>query len=568
VVATLLLTGPNGDGPVIGNYTYSTTATQDIALAATYKVPASLYPYYSAVKIVLTFPTLNGNEFDLFGVVLEEVPATLTITGDNYIAAVSGTTTFTTWPENTAGTTWSATGGTFSVNSGTGAVTYTAPATAGVYTITATRDTRTATQSVYVAQPIPLHWTAPNDPARTMPGGALTFTAKPTGATYSVLEGSAGGTINNSTGAYAAPATAGIYTIQAEKAAEIITRSVEVGAPITITGPTSPIQAVMGGTAQLTASEPGVIWTVASGPATATIGNNTGLFTAPATAGTYVIQARKDWRTSTANVIVLPVMTLTGPAWVLNSGTATGTYSTNATSATWSIVGDDGTKGSITEGGVYTAPALAGVNTITLRAASATDTRTATYNVVVAPAPAIDVPATVQTIDPGTTLQFGANEAGGTWSVVGGAANGAITAGGLYTAPLPVTQTTYTVQYAKDVRSATMTVIVRQALTIAGPGAVAPSGSGTFTASEADCTWSIVGDPGNGSMGTLTVASATTVTYAAPATSSTIVLRIAKDTRSATRSVAITDAVDYLAYGPTFTSAATGNLSTSTSGLT
>jgi hypothetical protein len=114
-------------------------------------------------------------------------------------------------------------------------------------------------------------------------------------------------------------------------------------------------------------------------------------------------------------------------------------FTANA-SVTWDvdgIAGGNATVGTISTGGLYTAPGTAGTHTITATDSS-NPPRTAHATVTVQAAPALAVSPSSATLNFGQTQQFTANKAV-TWAVDGVAGGdataGTITSAGLYTAP-------------------------------------------------------------------------------------------------------------------------------------
>src|SRR5204862_1012720 len=128
-----------------------------------------------------------------------------------FTATVTGTT-------NTA-VTWSATGGTIS---STGL--YTAPTTAGTYSVTATSvaDTaKSASAAVSVtAPPPPVTVSISPTSASLQSGGTQQFSATVTGSTNTAVTWSASGGTISSTGLYTAPTIAGNYSVTATSAAD------------------------------------------------------------------------------------------------------------------------------------------------------------------------------------------------------------------------------------------------------------------------------------------------------------------------------------------------------------
>jgi hypothetical protein len=318
--------------------------------------------------------------------------------------------------------------------------------------------------------------------AISLSGGATQqFTAsvsgtKNTGVTWTASAGSV-----SPSGLYAAPSLAGTYIVQATSVADptkSASASVTVSSPVSVV--ISPVSASMqtGGSQQFTASVTGatnasVTWSATGGSISAS-----GLYTAPATAGTYTVTARSVADTSklaSANVSVTapppPVsITITPTSTSLIAGdtrqfTATVTNS-NDTSVTWTT-----TAGTISPSGLYTAPATTGTYTVTAKSVADT-TKTASAAVTVtAPTPVtISVSPTSSSLTAGGKQQFtatvgGSSDTSVTWSATGGT----VSTTGLYTAPATTGTYTVTAKSAADTTksaSAIVTVSVTQLLSV------------------------------------------------------------------------------------------------------
>jgi hypothetical protein len=209
-----------------------------------------------------------------------------------------------------------------------------------------------------------------------------------------------------------------------------------------------------GGTAQFAAvvtgtADTSVVWDVieASGGAV----DATGLYTAPSTAGVFHVRATSRasptaQAESTVNVVAPPVVSVAisprTPSVVAGGTIAFTAAVSNAsnTAVTWSVPTPG--CGTITQAGVYTAPAVA--STCAVVATSQQDpSRSDTVNVTVtAPPPPIVVTITPSpgAADSCRTATFSATVTGTsntavTWSVQEGATGGTITSTGVYTAP-------------------------------------------------------------------------------------------------------------------------------------
>ena len=277
-------------------------------------------------------------------------------------------------------------------------------------------------------------------------------------------------------------------------------------------------------------ANPGAVWTIA--PTGVGSVSSTGLYTAPssvAAAQTVTVTATdaadSAWSNS-ATVNLVPANTvLISPASVtLNGGQSqqfTALVNGGAVTPAWSI--SPSGMGTISATGLYTAPAgVYSAQTVTLTAnigltATATITLAPTANVSVGPANA--------TLGPGESQQFtatvtGAWNTGVTWTVQG---PGAISSGGVYTAPATIATATAATLIATSTASpgvygsATVTLLPAvQSVSIAVmPGSASLAGAQTqqFSAivtgtANTAVTWSIA--PAIGSI-------STTGLYTAPA---------------------------------------------------
>lgn len=460
-----------------------------------------------------------------------------------FTATVTGTT-------NTA-VTWSVTG------TGNGSITsaglYTAPAKAGTFTVvvkSSADTTKTASATITVsAVGISLSPTT----ATVAQGGTQTFTATVTGAantgvTWSVT-GSGNGTITSG-GVYTAPAKAGIFTVTAKSSADATkTASATVTVPVKVAvSPAAPT--VNGGaTQQFTATVTGgnsssVTWSATGGSIT-----SGGLYTAPATPGTCTVTATSvatPTGSGSATVTVPGVgitVSPTGASVAINGSktfTATVTGSAN-TAKTWSC-----SAGSITSGGVFTAPATAGTCTVT--ATSAADpTKTATATVTVSPIVSISAPVT--TFDQGETETFSATVDGtSNQAVTWTATAGSITGSGAFTAPTAAGSVTITATSVADPTAKATQVVSVRAITISiSPKTVSlPAGNTqTFTATLAGSvntglTWTVAS--GGGSISPIP-GGGNAASYLAPFTTGTATVKVASvadPTKSATATVTLT----------------------------
>ncbi|HZP84751.1 MAG TPA: hypothetical protein VFB21_24155 [Chthonomonadaceae bacterium] len=207
-------------------------------------------------------------------------------------------------------------------------------------------------------------------------GGTKSFTASVVNTankavTWSVQEGAAGGTID-ANGNYTAPATQGTYHIIATSQADTsktVTITVTVVPPVRVSPATTTVYTSGIKTFSATGPDASVIpvtWSVQEGAAGGTIDAN-GLYTAPATPGTYHIVATSQadaTKTGTATVTVLANPITVAPPTVTLSvgGTSSFTAKLNGTPTTavnWSVQ-EGNAGGTIDANGNYTAPATPG----------------------------------------------------------------------------------------------------------------------------------------------------------------------------------------------------------------
>ena len=139
-------------------------------------------------------------------------PASAILTGgtEQFTATVTGSS-------NTA-VSWSATGGTVSTNG-----LYTAPASAGTYSVTATsqaNNTKSASATVTVTTPPVVAVSISPVSAALLTGATQQFTATVTGSTNTAVTWLATGGTVSTNGLYTAPATAGTYSITATSQAD------------------------------------------------------------------------------------------------------------------------------------------------------------------------------------------------------------------------------------------------------------------------------------------------------------------------------------------------------------
>jgi hypothetical protein len=348
--------------------------------------------------------------------------------------------------------------------------------------------------------------------ATVVTGAQQQFTATVSGTTSTAVTwslsgagctGSACGTIT-SAGLYTAPATVPTpptITVTATSKADPSksgTATVTVVVPIAVTVSPSNAQVVTGAQQQFTATVTGttnhsVTWSLSgagcSGSACGTI-TAAGLYTAPsavpnpATVTVTATSQADPSKSGTATVTVLPAILVTVSPVSANVATgaqqqftATVTGTTNQ-AVMWSLSGSGCTGtacGTITSGGLYTAPAsIPNPATVAVIATSQADPSKSGTGIVTVVAPIVVSvsPATAQVIE-GAQQQFTATVSGTpntsvTWSLAGagctGSACGTITGAGLYTAPntvpKPPTVTVTATSQADPSKSGTATVTV------------------------------------------------------------------------------------------------------------
>jgi acyl-CoA hydrolase len=261
---------------------------------------------------------------------------------------------------------------------------YTAPATGGIFHVVAANpadSTKTATAIVTVTAPVLISVSITNINPAVVIGSTLQFAAQVAGTgnqsvTWSVQEGN-GGSITSSGGLYTPPTVVGTFHVVATSVVDptkSASAAVVVTAPpaitVTITPPSASVQVGKTLTFQATvtnASNKTVQWTLqeASG---GTI-DSSGVYTAPATAGTFHViatSAADMTASATAAVTVTsaPVVNVTisplAPSILAgNTGQFNASASGGASAAvTYSVTESGG--GSIDSAGLYTAPATAG----------------------------------------------------------------------------------------------------------------------------------------------------------------------------------------------------------------
>jgi hypothetical protein len=361
---------------------------------------------------------------------------------------------------------------------------YTAPGSDGVYTVVATsdEDSMATASAMVVVSPVSISVSPAT--AALNPEEKLRFAAIVTGTANTVVTWTATGGAVDSSGNYTAGAVPGEYAVTAttstspaKSASAVVTvRDVVVSvSPKTVTlqvGTTKQFQVAVTGTANQAVS-----WSASGGTVSAT-----GLYTAPTTAGAYVVtatsttnSAKSDSATVTVQYAPLVNVNITNPTTtvtVLQGGTqqyvgaVTGTTDTRLV---WSATG-----GSISASGLFTAPkgqTAAGTYRVTATSvvdstqSASADVQVPEVAVVVSPKTAALVATNTTNATPTTQLfaatVTGAKDATVTWTVVGGAASGTIAAGGTYKSPtVPGTYTVVATSVADPSKTDTAVVTV------------------------------------------------------------------------------------------------------------
>ena len=321
--------------------------------------------------------------------------------------------------------------------------------------------------------------------ASVQTGATQQFTATVTGSSAApawsvnnIVGGNATvGTISAS-GLYTAPAAvpSGAVTVRATDTASGTAGS----AAVTVTAPPPPVTVDVtpatasvqtGATRQFTATVTGSsatpVWSVngvTGGNATVGTISASGLYTAPASVPSGAVTVRATDTASGVNDTAAVTVTQTPPPVTVDVTPATASVQTGATqqftatvtgsSATpvWSvngITGGNGTIGTISASGLYTAPAAVPSGAVTVVATDAASGADDTASVTVTQTPpqvTVSVAPTSASVATGATRQFTATVTGSSatpaWSVNnvtgGNSTVGTISANGLYTAPAAV----------------------------------------------------------------------------------------------------------------------------------
>lgn len=355
--------------------------------------------------------------------------------------------------------TWSSIGSTSGSFSGTTGL-YTAPASYGVYTVVATSvadPSRSDTATVNVGDTIRVAVS----PAATslLPGGSASFTATVTGTADTGVDwsifGVDGGCTIDSSGAFTAGTTPGTYVVravsranpavsgQAQVTVSLVTLALDTHTATLDQGEARIFTPTLTGTTDMR-----VDWKLLGSSTAAVRQTGPYAFTAPAAAGTYLLQAAsvanplaQDLATITVQPVVVSLQPSQGVV-LLPGGTASFTATVTGTrtpGVTWAVL-SDGAGGKINAAGVYTAPIVAGSDTIT---ATAVADESVIASAVVTVGQILVTPLVPIPLHPAQTTIFSAQvtgvpDPGVTWSArVGSLAVDPppITPAGLFTAP-------------------------------------------------------------------------------------------------------------------------------------
>ncbi|NVJ26116.1 Ig-like domain-containing protein [Myxococcus sp. AM011] len=305
--------------------------------------------------------------------------------------------------------------------------------------------------------------------------------------------------------------------------------------PVTVTPKTVTVKA--GEKATFSASvkdakDPRVLWSVEGGDSHGTI-SSSGIYTAPAEAGTYTVVAtnavdtsKKDTATVKVEAVQTPTVIVKVTPEVVTIGQGTSTDLTaevsgsSITAVQWSVEGGD-ENGTVSSTGRYTAPNAPGTYTVT--ATSVADpTKKGSASVTVEPVVVGEVTVTVSPSSGSTTWDgtvqltaevTGTNNLAVQWSVEGGDANGFVSSTGVYRAPKKTGTFTVTATSVADPTkkgSASITVeavVVEEVAVTVSPktGTVEQDGSFSLSAhvtgtNNLAVQWAVAGGDDNGTV--------------------------------------------------------------------
>ncbi|NNC04442.1 hypothetical protein HJC10_16520 [Corallococcus exiguus] len=280
------------------------------------------------------------------------------------------------------------------------------------------------------------------------------------------------------------------------------------------------------------AKDPRVLWSVEGGDSHGTI-SSSGIYTAPAEAGTYTVVAtnavdtsKKDSATVKVEAAPTPtvIVKVTPETVTIGQGTVTDLTAevsgSSITAVQWAVEGGD-ENGTVSSAGRYTAPNKAGTFSVT--ATSVADpTKKGSASITVEPVVVGEVKVTVSPTSATTTWDgtvqltaevTGTNNLAVQWSVEGGDANGYVSTTGVYRAPKKTGTFTVTATSVADpAKKATATIRVDPVViesvvvsvtpktgTVAQDAAFSLSAQVTGTNNVA-VQWSVVGGDDNGTV--------------------------------------------------------------------
>ena len=431
-----------------------------------------------------------------------------------------------------------------SINSSTGA--FTAPATAGSVTVRVTDALAATANSTVIVNPALT--IAPASITLSV-NGSLTFSAAGGVAPRIFTVFSGGGSINASTGAYTAPATAGSAVIRVTdslghtaNSTLMITNALGITpAAVTLAVSNTQTFSAVGGSGPFT-------YSIVSGGGA--INASTGAFTAPATAGSVTVRVTDSLAaTATATVTVNAAVAIS-PASVTKAANATHTFSATGgvTPYVFSILSGGGSINSST--GAFTAPATAGAVTVRV-----TDALSNVSNSAVTVVSALAISPAVKTLAVNNVFSFAG--AGGqtpyTYSIFSGGGI-VVAATGSYTAPVIAGSAVVRVTDAIG-QTADSNIIINGAISIAPASlSLGVSGTQTFSATGGVSPYSYSIFSGGGSI------NASTGAFIAPATAGSVVVRVTDSLSNTSSATVIVNPT--LAITPTVITLSVNNVTT------
>ena len=494
-------TAPNGTRVYfLGHWTGSSATITTIG-TATSGAEYSLFPPSSTTtNYTLTVYNLAGASVTSTVSVTMYAPVVVTMSPTSASLAVSATRQFTATVTNSGNTTvtWSVDGGSANGTVSSSGL-YTAPATAVSATVRATSNadpTKSATAAVTVyANPVITSFTS----SVTGPLAGQTYKITPvyTGGTGSINQGVGALATNTASANITATQTAVVYTLTVTNPVSVTATQTLTVTPQTVSVAVTPTSVSLNRdvTQQFTASVSGalvttVTWSVDGGSTNGTITTG-GLYTPPAIPpGAITVRATSVPYPSvsgTASVVVNPITVTLGDS--TTTIPTSGTFSTSATvtgssntAVTWSIFSG---SGSISVGGLFTAPSSPGT-TVIHATANADGTTYAACTVTVLDGPIISsFVATTTTPLFGDATTLTPSFTGGTASINQGV--GTVSSGAGYSTGAMTTAKTFTLTVTNGITTATATLtITPTTISVTVTPAVytaIPSEVKTFTAS-------------------------------------------------------------------------------------